>query len=141
MNWNSFIKLVIAGFMIFVGTFIYLYSRQDIFFFRFVPDCIMGLFKGFIHGPASMQQYVVFFCLPDGLWYGALLLFQSVFKKNSLGSMIVFGLSIALPFILELLQLLNYVPGTFDPLDILTYFIVLIIFILCQKTANLFSFK
>lgn len=141
MNRNSLFKLLIAGFMIVIGTFIYLYSRQDIIFFRFVPDCVLNSFKGFIHGPTSMQQYVMFFCLPDGLWYGALLLFQSIFKITSFVSMIVFGISMALPFILELLQLIKFVPGTFDPLDMLTYFIVLIIFILCQKTKRWFSFK
>lgn len=141
MNRNSIIRLVSAGLMIVVGTVIYLCSRQEIIFFRLVPDCIIDIFKGRIPDTHSVLHYIVVYCLPDGLWYGALLLFQSAFLENSLISRKIFQISVALPFFLEVLQLLDCVPGTFDPLDLLIYFVILIIFILCLKPKQLHLFN
>jgi hypothetical protein len=78
--------------------------------------------------------YWMFFCLPDGLWYFALLLIQySIMNKKSLLSRLCTYLAVALPFVLEMLQSFQWIIGTFDWFDILTYLLILILFWLCVK--------
>lgn len=50
-----------------------------------------------------MLEYFVVYCLPDGLWYGALLIFQSVFLGKSFVSKSIDWFSTILPFVWEML--------------------------------------
>lgn len=72
-------------------------------------------------------HYFVAYCLSDALWYAALLLTQRALLDTSRQSL--FYLSVALPYLLETAQWLNIMPGTFDWLDIATYTIIAIPFI------------
>lgn len=72
-------------------------------------------------------HYFVAYCLSDALWYAALLLTQRALLDTSRQSL--FHLSVALPYLLETAQWLNIMPGTFDWLDIATYTIIAIPFI------------
>lgn len=72
-------------------------------------------------------HYFVAYCLSDALWYAALLLTQRALLDTS--RQILFYLSVALPYLLETAQWLNIMPGTFDWLDIATYTIIAIPFI------------
>lgn len=68
-----------------------------------------------------------------GMRNACLNMFVSMFMQESRGSMIVFGIAVVLPFALEILQCLQLIPGTFDWLDVATYIIVLITFVLCER--------
>lgn len=89
----------------------------------------------------STIGYLISYCLPDGLWYGALLLFQDAFAGKSHESKIIFWSSAALPFAWELMQNINFVPGTFDPMDLMSYFIVLSIYVLSKLTIKIHKMK
>lgn len=130
MKKRIIIRLVSAGLMIIVGTNIYIISRHDIIFFKWIPASIIDAMRSsFLNSLPRLSDFVVY-SLPDGLWYGALLLFQSVFLDNTHISKSIYWFSIILPFIWEILQIRDHVPGTFDPMDLLVYFFVITIFLI-----------
>ena len=77
-------------------------------------------------------HYFVAYCLSDALWYAALLLTQRALLDTSRQSL--FYLSVALPYLLETAQWMNIMPGTFDWLDIATYTIIAIPFIVTTRS-------
>lgn len=123
------IRGVATSLMTIIGGLIYIFTRQDIIFFRYIPDSIIDHLNNPVNNCSSIFQYIIVFCLPDGLWYGALLLIQSTFMGKSFLSRSIYWISITLPFIWEILQLQGIMPGTFDPMDICVYLIFLILLI------------
>lgn len=136
MNKALIIRLVTAGLMIIVGAIIYIISRNDIIFLDWIPHTIIEKMRHYSLTNTSFSGYFIIYCLPDGLWYGALLVYQSSFLSKSKASRGIYLTSIILPFILELLQIYKDVPGTFDPLDLLVYFLTLTIFILFSNNRH-----
>lgn len=124
--------LVTATLCLIGGTCIYLKSRNNIIFFDWIPSSVITIIKDIpVIYPSDRLSWLrnfLIFNLPDGLWYAALLLFQISFLsvKDSI-SKLIFYFSATVPFIWELLQILHEVPGRFDIMDMLTYFIVLLI--------------
>lgn len=121
--------------MIISGSLIYIGFRHEILFFEYLPSSIIIDLKEFVNNLTSEPGYFSVYCLPDCLWYGALLLYQRAFYENSTNSRCIIWLSIILPFILEFLQIHDRVPGTFDPLDILGYFVILSILIFVESIS------
>lgn len=137
-KWIKIIRLVIAGLMILVGACIYVISRCNIVFFQWLPVSVIDTFREYTLDSNSPLKYFVVYCLPDGLWYGALLLVQSTLIVKSFKGRIIYWISIVLPFIWEMLQVYSAFPGTFDPMDLLVYFLILIIVIIgSKKTAQI----
>lgn len=124
------VRLAVSGFMVFCGAMIYLSSRETILFFDCVPESVINMLNRYRITGDSRFGYFMVYCLPDGLWYGALLLTQSALLINTFWSKCVFLISIVLPFAWELLQLFDDVAGTFDPMDLLVYIITLSIFLI-----------
>ncbi len=120
MKRHLIIRLVATSLMIILGAIIYIVSRRNIIFFDWLPTSIIEAVRDVGIYPYGMDYFVVF-CLPDGLWYGALLLFQHTFLAKSAISKFLYWISIILPFVWEILQIHKYVPGTFDFMDLLTY--------------------
>lgn len=133
MNSFPIIRPVIAGLMILLGALIYIIYRTDIIFIGWIPKSIFDFLKILTVNEVSSPGYFVIYCLPDGLWYGALLIYQSTFLGKSRISKTIFQISVILPFVWEILQIFDNVPGTFDPLDLLIYALVLLIFLLISK--------
>ena len=114
-----------------IGALVYIACRIDI------------LFVQYLHLPALPAPtwntdhplvYWIVFCLPDGLWYFALLLVQYKFlQRDSSISRLCACTAVLLPFALEMLQALGCLRGTFDWYDIITYLFTLILFVLCVK--------
>lgn len=116
-------KLLLSGTFLLMGTSIYLVFRRNVWFLSWislwsVPSTEME---------ESVCVLFLKYSLPDGLWYASLLLFQTEFMGVSMSSRFVTGLCIILPFIWEIFQLLDILPGTFDPLDIAAYTLTLIV--------------
>lgn len=128
VNKHQVIRLAMAGLMIIVGAAIYIISRHDIIFFDWMPSSLIENKGGLEVKELSLPVYFTVYCLPDGLWYGSLLLFQYTFLDKTSISIYLFQISILLPFVWELLQIYDDVPGTFDPLDLLAYLLTLLIF-------------
>lgn len=134
--WLIIIRLVVASLMIITGAIIYIISRHDIIFFRWLPVSVIDSFREYSIDSNSSLGYLTVYCLPDGLWYGALLLVQSTLIGKSFTSRIIFWISIALPFVWEILQVHRAIPGTFDPMDLCVYFLILILFITSSKQIS-----
>lgn len=124
---------IIALTCLLLGTLIYLICRTDILFVEllhldYIPINNINTQNKFV--------YWLVYCLSDGLWYLALLLIQyNVLLENSIYSRICAYVAVALPFIIEILQGIHWIRGTFDWLDIVTYLLTLILFLLCVKKS------
>ncbi|MDR0872908.1 MAG: hypothetical protein LBN27_05490 [Prevotellaceae bacterium] len=131
--------LFIAGVLILAGSLIYAICRQDAIIFHIFgkPD-FLDLIKIDIHYNENIFVYFLLFCLPDMLWYMALLLIQKQFYDKSIViSKILFYGSLLLPFALEIMQYFNVITGTFDIADILFYLLILLIFLILWKRKKL----
>lgn len=129
-----FNRTSISLLLLLAGTLIYATCRQDAIFLMSVnPELLAKIKVDIDYADCNIFMYLAIFCLPDALWYMALLIFQSGLCNEGLLAKIVFGASIALPFLLETSQLIGFIPGTFDWLDIATYLLTLTLFTLCQK--------
>lgn len=137
---NIVLKIAIAGGLLFIGLCIYYFYR--------LPILIFSAFDGFrqLTGVSFINQqttdsalsFFCVYCLPDALWYLALLLIQTIFNKEKglLNRMLII-IAYSLPFLLEIFQYFNVIAGTFDWYDMLTYFLTLILF-LCVKKLFLY---
>lgn len=63
----------------------------------------------------------------------ALILAASAVPRHTAAEKSAFGLALALPFVSETLQIADSIPGTFDIYDILTYLIILTIYLIIHK--------
>lgn len=122
------IRLALASLMIIIGAGLYLAYRQDVIFFNWIPKSYIETIRNTIINIIPTRRYFIVYCLPDGLWYGALLIFQSAFLGKTYKSKCVFWISILLPFIWETLQIFPNISDPFDPLDLVTYCLTLLIF-------------
>lgn len=124
---------IIALACLVVGTLIYLVCRTDILFVEwlhldYIPITNIDIQNKFV--------YWLVYCLSDGLWYLALLIIQyNILLENSIYSRICAYVAVVLPFVIEILQSVHWISGTFDWLDIVTYLLTLILFLLCVKKS------
>lgn len=130
-----FNRASISFLLLLVGALIYATCRQDAMFLMSVnPELLAKIKVEVDYTNCNLFMYLILFCLPDALWYMALLIVQTeLYSGERLLEKVLFHLSIALPFILEMLQKVDFMPGTFDWFDIFTYLLTLMIFILCQR--------
>lgn len=128
------IQLILAWGCLLTGTSIYLLfrSREHLGFalldsvgLTTAVDAIRSLTRG-INTPEFVR-----FCLPDGLWTASYILFSDYINKNERFAIRLLLASIIplLGIVTELLQSVNMIPGTFDPLDLACYSIPLLVWI------------
>ncbi len=82
--------------------------------------------------------HFIVYCLPDGLWYLALLHANCLINNGFLNqrdkcSLTINIIVMSTPFLLEMGQASGHLGGTFDICDILTYLLTLIIYVLWSK--------
>lgn len=115
-----------------MGGLIYLFFRPDIVAFEGIAQYTESIrLKA---DSSSWPVYFFLYCLPDALWYWALLRLQFSLIQQSESSKWIVRTAILLPFVWETLQYFGFCKGTFDWLDIFTYLTVLIITTWKQKT-------
>lgn len=120
--------------LLLAGGCIYLFFRQGVLFLsRISPDTLASVRISVPKHENSLLLYLFLYCIPDGLWYAALLTLQVHFASRERAGKVLLLFSILLPFMLEFAQLFGLVPGTFDYYDLFTYLITLILFIPCAK--------
>jgi hypothetical protein len=125
--------------MLIIGTVIYCTCRQNVIFLAiFRGSTLLEAIKIDVQYTGNPFIYFLLFCLPDALWYFALLLLQNNFYDGSAISKIIFCFAIILPFILEILQYFDVIYGTFDFIDLIIYLITFLIFLLWKNVK--FSF-
>ena len=109
-----------------LGAGLYIMFRQETIFVNLLNISVLSC--------NLRPTYLILYCLPDGLWFLALLIIQySLFQRRNKISKVLLCFAVALPFVLECMQALGWFWGTFDWYDILTYCVTLIIFIICVR--------
>lgn len=127
-------KICISTTLLITGALIYAFLRQNVLFLTFIPSDLLAKIKIDIdYSNCTIVTYFIIFCLPDALWYAALLIFQSGLSEKDIAAKSVFIASVLLPFIYEMMQKTGQIPGTFDWMDIFTYTLTLLILFLCQR--------
>jgi len=118
----------------------------------FIGILIYALFRGiYIIDPNSYYFPLfsnnvpdwILYNLPDGLWFFSLLetvwfIWKGVFSRSFL---IWIFLCCCLAATSEYLQLINFIPGTYDWLDLLTYFLATSIFLIKNKLKPVLTNK
>ena len=136
-------RICISFSFLLLGAIIYMLFRPEVLFLVHFPNDFIS--KISIDIDASVIStcpfmYFVVFCLPDALWYAALLIFQSAIYVDNLTSKLVLVFSILFPFIHESMQKIGMLSGTFDWLDIITYLLTLILLLCTKKVFYQFLF-
>ncbi len=127
-------NLCISLSLLILGGLIYLTCRQEILFLSVFGKDFLDIFKINIKYDGNIFVYFFLFCLPDMLWYMSLLIFQMQFyNKTNISSRLFLGAAIVSPFIIECLQYLNVLAGTFDLVDICAYLLTLVVFYVLAK--------
>ena len=119
-----------------IGVSIYFIFRQKVYFIEFIfgrQYCFYSHYDS--HHPLF---YFIVYCLPDGLWYLALLNTNDLIAKRwstrvTKSAAILDLLVVFIPFLLEIGQSIGYIVGTFDFWDLLTYGFILILYYLWIK--------
>lgn len=129
-----FNRAAISALLLLAGALIYATCRQEVLFLMPISPELLAKIKIEVdYANCGLITSWAIFCLPDALWYAALLIFQLGLCDGGLMAKLLLILSIASPFILETMQWFGVMPGTFDWLDVLTYLLTLIIFAICQR--------
>lgn len=129
-----FNRVGISFLLLLAGALIYATCRQEVLFLMpFDAEWLAKIRIEVDYAECNVITHWIIFCLPDALWYAALLTIQLALCDGGAVGRWLFGLSIAFPFLFESMQWLGAVPGTFDWLDIVTYLLTLITFLLCQR--------
>ncbi len=127
-------RICISSTLLIAGALIYALFRQEVLFLTHIPSDLLSKIKIDIdYNNCTAVTYFLIFCLPDALWYAALLIFQSALLEKNITAKFVFIVSVLLPFIYEMMQKASLIPGTFDWMDIFTYLLTLLILFLCQR--------
>ena len=127
-------RAIISFLLLLAGALIYATCRQEVLFLMpFDAEWLARIKIEVDCAECNMLTRWIIFCLPDALWYAALLNIQLALCDGGAVGKGLLCLSIALPFAFESMQWLGLMPGTFDWLDIVTYLLTLTIFILCQR--------
>lgn len=138
-------RLIIEGacalICLIMGCCIYCMCRSHILFMDWMG--ISGTIP-ILHTPISIWCV---YSLPDGLWYMSLLLLidllcqvYSNLSNQKITPNIMMSFAVILPFIIEIAQKRHIIYGIYDIVDIYTYLITLIIFLLlCGKNYFLLS--
>lgn len=139
VNVYSLIVFCISIILLLIGTGIYFIFRTPIRVFEMIG---MSQYKIVTLDTQNPFNYFLIYCLPDALWYMALLLPQIFFflGKGRINRLLV-GIAIILPFLWEIGQYLGFISGTFDWYDILTYCLTLILFLCLRRTSLLWHSK
>jgi hypothetical protein len=134
LSLHSLFALVLLA----IGAFIYLMFRSpNLVIFKWCEslgflDYVMKYRDQFVDTDIGIFSK---YCLPDGLWIASyVILIHAIIPKED-KNMLLFW-SFILPFIailFELLQIPGLIPGTFDFLDLISYIVPLLIYIIYLK--------
>jgi len=129
INQASLKKIrVIYGFVAFVaflgGVAIYAFFRDinDMVLFQYFPKPLFLTLPKIPFGTDTVWGYLFVFNLPHGLWaLSALLVIRAIWLIDKKWRAIYGGIFIAVASFIEITQMSENMPGTFDVLDIASY--------------------
>lgn len=126
-------SMIVAFSLLLLGSLIYIFFRNDVLFLSWLDKDILDKLSIKADTDRNLFLYIIVYCLPDALWYLALLITQALFVNNGFAFKILFAIAIVIPFVLEICQYFDCFPGTFDIYDIIIYLLTLFVFLLCKK--------
>ena len=135
MQKSTYVALI----LLVTGSAIYATCRQDVILLaplrgtKFL-ECLKIDIQ---HQKGNIFTYFLLFCLPDVLWYSALLLIQKQYYNQSIAGKGLLYVAMALPFILEFMQYFGVLSGTFDIVDVSFYVLTLLCFLILWKRKKL----
>lgn len=98
----------ISALLLLAGALIYATCRQEVLFLLpFSPELLAKIKVEVDYANCGPIIGWAIFCLPDALWYAALLIFQLGLCDGGLMDKVIFMLSIALPFILKTIKIIS----------------------------------
>lgn len=118
-----------AIFLLLIGATIYIIFREPVLFTQPLLDTFGK--TPFVKLDSSVLNNIIRFHLPDALWCTALLLYVPTF-----GNKFFKIIAVLMSPIMELGQLIGFIPGTFDIFDLITYTTITIIFLIVWKKRN-----
>lgn len=118
-------RLAASALCLVAGVMPYVLWRHDAIF--------LSPLHTYLPHPATRPPTWILDHLSDAAWYMALILAASAIARDTAAEKAAFGLTLALPFVSETLQIADNFPGTFDTYDILTYLIILTIYLIIHK--------
>ncbi|MHB1922554.1 MAG: hypothetical protein ACYCOO_09995 [Chitinophagaceae bacterium] len=126
--------------LLILGLLIYYFLRPEIVIIQFLNDHFhLPIHRGHFGWSKSMVNFATGH-LTDILWYASILfLLLAALEKNAFKPFYIYFITI--PFILEILQGIRLIPGTFDWMDIFYYGLTLFIFLLFSPSLKLFFMK
>lgn len=125
---NAHRHYFIATLLIIAGALVYVLFREPVFFTHaFVDESALPV----ISLPDNVWNYALRYLLPDALWCSALLIYAETIQNS-----VVKWIAVSIPFVMELAQMSECVPGTFDIVDLTIYIILTIIFLLKWKKSK-----
>ena len=131
---NKILWVSISILSLVIGGIIYLFFRsRTLYMFYYIPNDIITWIDRTTPSFIDIKNLeFVIYNLPAGLWTISYLILMQLIIPDARGINRMIWIY-SLPFILrfvEFLQLLNFVPGTFDFMDIIVYIIPIIFSIL-----------
>ena len=128
-NGGDYVQVVFSIMLLLSGSAIYCLFRPDVVFLLPLVDVLAPV--AVISDGCVLKS--VAYNLPDALWFASLLNLQPnpfILRYRT------FYVALVLPFIHEFGQFVGLFPGTFDTLDLITYLLVLSIFIIIWKNKR-----
>lgn len=132
---NNLLMIMISASSLFIGGMLYVIFRSDsLLMFDWFSDFGLNQEVSSLRGLYSNTSlyYWVKFNLPAALWlFSYMYAIKAIWSNQNTQIMRVFLWSLPTGAVLsEFLQLFNLLPGTFDLLDILSYILAIILFII-----------
>jgi len=127
--------IFIALLLLIVGAGIYATCRQNVAFLAPLHGTkfLEGIKIDVHYRSGNIFAYFLLFCLPDVLWYIALLLVQLPFYHRSRMNKMLFYAAATLPFLFEFLKYIHVITGTVDRIDIVLYLFTFLFFLIVWK--------
>lgn len=142
-NCVNHITLIASAFLFICALYIYISNRSpDMILYSWLGINSDNLLFEWIRKHSFSMSPIVKYNVPDGLWMLSFLLFvESVWgDEKSIKWMFCVPI-IAFACTMEILQFLGYFPGTGDVLDIFSYVMAILLFILLTKLKQMYYEK
>lgn len=121
--------IVLSSLCLIAGAVIYVLFREPVYFTESLDEI---LHLPVIKLKDGIVTTILLYYVPDALWCLALMLYATVSQSQWFRTV-----ALICPAILEVLQLSEHIPGTFDPIDLSIYLIISIIFFSLWKKEDL----
>lgn len=121
---TTYFFAALAAFLIGIAIYVFYRNIDNLVLFRYFPKPSFLASLSLLHGTDTIGGYLFVFTLPHGLWcISGLFVIRAIWLHNTKWRAIYGVIFIIVVSSLEISQLSENRPGTFDILDLSSYFI------------------